>query len=121
MSDNTITDEQAQAMRDQLAAYEQQKAFEAAERRHQVYLAIKPLVESEEFILVHEQITALRENGPKDDSFFGIGLDAVYHGMTGLGVNVANWQAPVSPNTPVPLPPAPVPVPPAPEGDVDGE
>ncbi len=98
-----ITDEQAQEMRTRLAHYERQKAYEAALQRHEVYLAIKPLVESDAFIDVHEQITAIRNDGPKDDSFFGIAIEAIYNGMTGLGLQVANWTAPVDPDAPTPV------------------
>lgn len=111
---SNITDQQAQEMREALARYERQKAYEAALLRHAVYLAIKSLVESDEFISVHQQIVELRANGPTDDMFFGLGMDAIYNGMTNLGTQVANWQAPVDPNAPV----APAPTP---EGTGDGE
>lgn len=101
---NIPTDEQADAMREQLARYERQKAYEAAMSRNALYLAIKPLVESEEFIALHQQITSIRDNGPKDDMFFGIGLEAIYNGMTNLGIQCANWQEPVDPNAPVVTP-----------------
>jgi hypothetical protein len=92
-----ITDEQAAQMREQLATWERQKAYQAALARHQLYLAVKPIVESEAFIDIHQQLTELRANGPKDDSFFGIGIEAVYQGMTGLGINVAQWVDPTAP------------------------
>lgn len=86
-----------------LAHYERQKAYEAALQRHKVYLAIKPLVESDAFIDLHEQIAAIRNDGPRDDSFFGIAIEAIYNGMTGLGLQVANWTAPVDPDAPTPV------------------
>lgn len=101
---NIPTDEQANAMREQLARYERQKAYEAAMARNALYLALKPLVESDEFIALHQQITDIRDNGPKDDMFFGIGLEAIYNGMTNLGIQCANWQEPVDPNAPVVTP-----------------
>lgn len=76
MADPIITDEQAAAMREQLAAYERQKAYEASLARHQVYLAVKPIVESDAYIGIHQQLSELRANGPKDDSFFGISIEA---------------------------------------------
>ncbi|WP_313534407.1 hypothetical protein [Sphingomonas sp.] len=94
-----ITDEQAADMRAKLAAYERQKAYEAAQARHQLYLAVKPIVESDAFISIHQQLAELRANGPKDDSFFGIGVEAIYQGMTGLGINVAQWIAPMPPSS----------------------
>jgi hypothetical protein len=106
MTDTTSipTDEQANAMREQLARYERQKAYDAAMARNALYLALKPLVESDEFIAVHQAVAAIQENGPKDDMFFGIGLSAVYNGMTNLGIQCANWQEPVDPNAPVVTP-----------------
>ena len=98
-----ITDEQAQEMRTRLAHYERQKAYETALQRHEVYLAIKPLVESDAFIDLHEQIAAIRNDGPRDDSFFGIAIEAIYNGMTGLGLQVANWTAPADPDAPTPV------------------
>lgn len=116
MTDNTSipSDEQAQAMRQALARYEQQKAYEAALKRQALYEQIAPIVNCEEFIHVFEQIKTVRENGPTDDMFFGIGVDAIYNGMLNLGIQCANWQAPVDPNAPV----APAP---NPEGTSDGE
>ncbi|NLS28149.1 hypothetical protein S2M10_31580 [Sphingomonas sp. S2M10] len=99
MPNPIITDEQAAEMREQLAVYEREKAYQAALARHQVYLAVKPLVESEAFIGIHQQLADIRANGPKDDSFFGIGIEAVFQGMTGLGINVANWVEPVAPTS----------------------
>ncbi len=99
LTQTIITDEQAAELRQQLAAYEQQKAYEAALARQAVYLAVKPIVESDAFIAIHQQLSELRANGPKDDSFFGIGIEAVYQGMTGLGINVATWVEPVAPTT----------------------
>lgn len=92
-----ITDEQATEMRQQLAAYEAQKAYEAQLARHKVYLAAKPIVESDAFVAIHQQLADLRANGPKDDSFFGIAIEAIYQGMTGLGINVATWVGPIAP------------------------
>ncbi|WP_084581793.1 hypothetical protein [Sphingomonas azotifigens] len=103
MPDAIITDEQAAEMRLQLAAFDRQKAYDAALARHQVYLAIKPIVDSDAFIAIHQQLADFRANGPKDDSYFGIGIEAVYQGMTGLGINVAQW---VEPTPPVTLQPA---------------
>jgi hypothetical protein len=111
---NIPTDEQANAMREQLSRYERQKAYEAAMARNALYLALKPLVESDDFIALHQQITDLRDNGPKDDMFFGIGLEAIYNGMTNLDIQCANWQEPVDPNAPVVTPT------PAVEGTNDG-
>lgn len=112
----TITDEQAQAMRDQLALYERRKAYQAALLRDAVFEALLPIVNSDAFQSVHQQITALRETGPKDDAFFGIGIDAVFHGMTSLGRQVASWTTPVDPDAPVT--PAPTPTT---EGTGNGE
>ncbi len=122
MTDTTLplTPELEQEYREALAKQEQMRAYQAAVLRHQVYLAIAPLVNSAEFIAVHKQITALRETGPKDDMFFGIGLDAIYNGMTNLGTQVANWTAPVDPNAPIAPAPKPVATP-ATEGNTDGE
>jgi len=97
MPNPIITDEQAATMREQLAAYERQKAYEASLARHQLYLAVKPIVESDAFIDVHQQLAEIRANGPKDDSFFGIGIEAIYQGMTGLGINVVQWVEPIDP------------------------
>ena len=109
-----LTPELEQEYREALAKQEQMRAYQAALIRHQLYLALKPIVDSDEFISIHQQITALRDTGPKDDMFFGIGLDAVYNGMTNLGIQVANWTAPIDPNASTPTPPAP-------EGEDDGE
>lgn len=109
-----LTPEQEQEYREALAKQEQMRAYQAALLRHQLYLALKPIVDSDEFIDLHEKITALRNTGPKDDAFFGIGVDAVYNGMTNLGIQCANWTAPVDPNATTPTPPAP-------EGDTNGE
>mgnify|MGYP005984153955 CR=1 FL=1 len=95
-----INDEQAAEMREQLAAYERRKAYEAALARHQVYLAIKPLVDSQAFISIHQQIDQFRAEGPKDDSYFGVGIEAIYQGMTALGIQVANWTEPTEPAAP---------------------
>ncbi|WP_242152602.1 hypothetical protein [Sphingomonas sp. BAUL-RG-20F-R05-02] len=101
MPTETITDDQAAALREQLALYERQKAYQAALARNALCLVLKPIVESEEFIDLHQKISDIRDNGPKDDMFFGIPLDAIFNGMTGLGIQVANWTAPVDPNAPV--------------------
>ncbi|KTF70688.1 hypothetical protein ACNFJ7_02265 [Sphingomonas sp. HT-1] len=97
-----ITDEQAAVMREQLAAYERQKAYEAALARHQLYLALLPLVNSDHFIAIHQQLSAIRSDGPKNDSFFGVSLEAIYQGMTSMGVQVANWVEPVAPTPATP-------------------
>jgi len=117
MTDNTTipTDEQANAMRDQLARYERQKAYEAAMARNELYRALLPIVNSDEFVSLYQQIADIRDNGPKDDMFFGIGLEAIYNGMANLGIQCANWQEPVDPNAPVVTPT------PAAEGKTDGE
>jgi hypothetical protein len=106
MTDTTSipTAEEAAAMRMSLARFDQNEAYRFAMERHALYLALKPLVESDEFIAVHQAIAAIQENGPKDDMFFGIGLSAVYSGMTNLGIQCANWQEPVDPNAPVVTP-----------------
>lgn len=100
MTDPIITDAQAAEMREQLAAYERQKAYEAALARHEVYLGIKPLVDSEAFISIHQQIEDFRANGPKDDSYFGVAIEAIYQGMTALGIQIANWTEPTAPAAP---------------------
>lgn len=109
-----LTPEQEQEYREALAKQEQMRAYQAALIRHQLYLVLAPIVQSDEFVDLHQQITALRDTGPKDDAFFGIGVDAIYHGMTNLGIQVANWQTPIDPNAPLPTPPAP-------EGNGNGE
>lgn len=121
MTDNTLplTPELEQEYREALAKQEQMRAYQAALLRHAVYLAIEPIVNSEEFISLHQQISAVRDIGPKDDMFFGIGLDAIYNGMTNLGIQVANWTAPIDPNAPAQVV-DPLPTPPAPEGDTNG-
>lgn len=112
----TITDEQAQAMRDQLALYERRKAYQAAQARDALYQVLKPIVESEEFIALHQQMADINANGPHDDNFFGIGVSAVYNGMTNLGIQCANWTTPVDPDAPVATPTTPVV-----EGSTSGE
>lgn len=112
---NIITSEQAQEMRKALAAYEQNEAYKIALKRHELFALLQPIVDSDDFISIHEQVSELRNNGPKDDMFFGIGLEAIYNGMTNLGIQVANWTTPVDPSAPVtelassdtPLPPYP--------------
>lgn len=112
----TITDAEYEAALAVVAMKDRQRQEEIARQRQALFEAVRPLVESEEFIAVHEQVVALRNDGPKDDSFFGIQLEAVYNGMTGLGIQVANWH-------PIVTDPAPQPVLPAPpsEGNADGE
>ena len=97
--DKTViyTDEQAQEARLQLARYEQQKAYEAAVRRHELFLVIKPVIESEAYMEVHQQLSQLREQGHEDDGFFSNGIDAIYHSMTGLGLTASQWSEPVAP------------------------
>lgn len=116
MSDNTpITDEQYQQALAVVATMERQKQEEIARRRQAVYELVKPIVESDAFISIHEQVSILRDTGPKDDYFFSLSLDAIYNGMTNLGINVTNWVPPVTGPAPVVTPT------PAPEGDGDAE
>ena len=116
MTDTTIpTDAQANAMREQLARYERQKAYEAALTRDALFQVLEPVVNSAEFVAIHAQIKDIYENGPKDDQFFGIGLSAIYNGMTNLGIQCANWQTPVDPSAPVVTPT------PTTEGGTNGE
>lgn len=96
-----LTPEQEQEYREALARQEQMRSYQAALARHQVYLVIKPLIDSEEFISVHQKIAEFRNTGPKDDAFFGMGVETIYSGMTNLGIQVANWTAPIDPTAPV--------------------
>lgn len=100
----TISDaeyEQALAI---IAMKDRQRQEEIARKRQVFYDAVRPLVESAEFITVHEQIVELRNQGLNDNGFFDLQLDAAYNGMTGLGIQVANWH-PIEPQ-PAALPPA---------------
>lgn len=97
-----ITDAEAAQMREQLAAYERQKAYEVALERHQLYLALRLIVDSDEFISLRQQLTQLRATGAQDDGLFGIGLEAMYQGMASLGIQVANWVEPVAPTPATP-------------------
>lgn len=103
-----LTDAEANEVRQQLYRYENQKAYEAALKRHDAYLAVEPIVSSPEFETLRAMVLALRETGPKDDGYFGIGIEAVHNGMTNLGIQVANWKPPVDPNATVEAP-APTP------------
>lgn len=101
---SNITDEQYQAALAIQAAYDRQRQEEIAAKRQVFYDAVRPLVESAEFIAVHEQIVELRKQGLSDNGFFDLQLDAAYNGMTGLGIQVANWH-PIEPQQAT-LPPA---------------
>jgi hypothetical protein len=117
MSDTTpITAEQAQAMRQQLALYERREAYKSAMLSNAIYAAIKPIVDSPEFIALHEQLVAIRASKPENEHYFGLGLDAICNGMLSLGTSCANWSTPVDPDAP--LAPAPTP---STEGNTDGE
>lgn len=109
-----ISDAEEQVMREAIALKERYRVYQSDLVKDQVYRAIKPLIESDEFMALHQQIADLWNNGPRDDHYFSMGIESVFNGMTLMGTYAANWTTPIDPTAP----PAPTPTA---EGSTDAE
>lgn len=85
----TITEEQYQQAKLVVQQMEKQKADALAVKRDAVYAKLKPVVESDEFALVHQQLVQAMA-GNEDEQVLGLHANALISIMPNLVNNMNN-------------------------------